>query len=424
MAVNWKSPFFAIDTAARRIYQCNRSLEKEGGIYSNQGNSGDDFVGLRLSVSVHMQTGSWKLRGDLLKSISASDVSGALAIFDASIAEGIDPWQIHLAMFPVVQQVLNPPFINPHLPKMYRIYCELAPRIDRVFWPALVRIETNECARRPKLPKIPRGKNQAVKVEFRDIERSLAEGDSYETAGLMDAFLASSGGEEFSRRMLLLGSGYLDKSLGHSISCTAFILFECVERRDQDPWPALAMLADYFHKGRFESTPAMRPEPFQEEEMQHHLLRAASGSGIVNLHHTITIYAIDRARHLFTSEEQNHMVRSWIDFLGEKEAKPISTEDTKEGSGEYSSFFEIFSRLAPGEVLAALPRPRSEADRATIANYLIRGVCDLYQGDYNPHYLTGLGSLLWVLDSFPDRQDLALTALFQYLDYLLAGLRS
>ena len=307
---------------------------------------------------------------------------------------------------------------------MYRIYCELAPRIDKAYWPALVRIEIGEYARRPKLPNIPRGKARTVDVEFGDIEKSLAEGDSGETAVLMDAFMAGKGAEEFCRRMLLLGSGYLDTSLGHSISCTAFILFECAERKDMDPWPALAMLADYFHKGRFLSTPTGRLEPIPDEEMRHHLLRAASGGGIVNLHHTITIYAIDRARRLFSLGEQNHLVRSWIDFLGEKEAKPVATDGEIAGSSaEYSSFLETFSRRTPGEVLSALPGPRSETDRSTIANYLIRTVCDLYQGDYNPHHLTGLGSLLWVLDSFLDRTDLATTALYQYLDYFLSDLR-
>jgi hypothetical protein len=364
------------------------------------------------------------LKGDLLESISASDVPGTLEVFDESIAGGVDPWQIHLSLFPVVQRVLNPPFINPHLPKMYRIICELAPCIDKAYWPALVRLETNEYARRPKLPKTGARKTAAVNVLFGDIEKSLAGSDTNETAGLMSAFLSGKGPAEFCRRMLLLGSGYLDKSLGHSVSCTAFILFECVERKDQDPWPALAMLADYFHKGRFHSAPILRPEPVPVEEMRHHLLRAASGGGIFNLHHTITIYAIDRARHLFSIEEQNHLVRSWIDFLGEKEAKPVSTELAGKASADYAIFFETFSRLVPGDILSALPVPRSQTDRATIANYLLRGVCDLYQGDYNPHHLTGLGSLLWVLDSFSDRPDLAITALHQYLDYFCSDLKS
>jgi hypothetical protein len=33
--------------------------------------------------------------------------------------------------------------------------------------------------------------------------------------------------------------------------------------------------------------------------------------------------------------------------------------------------------------------------------YLIKGVCDLYQEDNDPHFLTALGSLLWVLEEYP-----------------------
>ena len=49
-------------------------------------------------------------------------------------------------------------------------------------------------------------------------------------AALMLAFLEQLGNVELARRLLLLGSGYLNRSLGHSISCTAFILLEMIER--------------------------------------------------------------------------------------------------------------------------------------------------------------------------------------------------
>lgn len=48
----------------------------------------------------------------LLEAIEASDTEGALKAFERSLREGADPWQVHLSLFPVVQQVLNPPFIN------------------------------------------------------------------------------------------------------------------------------------------------------------------------------------------------------------------------------------------------------------------------------------------------------------------------
>ena len=54
------------------------------------------------------------------------------------------------------------------------------------------------------------------------------------------------GGAEFARRVLLLESGYLNNSLGHSVSCTVGILLEMLEKKDQDSWQSLSVLVDYF----------------------------------------------------------------------------------------------------------------------------------------------------------------------------------
>ena len=63
----------------------------------------------------------------LLDAIEASDVAATSEVLAKNIKEGADPWKIHLSLFPVVQRVLNPPFINPHLPKMYGICPEFVP---------------------------------------------------------------------------------------------------------------------------------------------------------------------------------------------------------------------------------------------------------------------------------------------------------
>jgi hypothetical protein len=66
---------------------------------------------------------------------------------------------------------------------------------------------------------------------------------------------------------------------------------------------------------------------------------------------------------------------------------------------------------------------RSEEGRKRLPRFLIKGVCDLYQGQYDPHYLNGLGSLLWVLERFRSQDAVVETALYQYLDYFFGGLR-
>ena len=55
----------------------------------------------------------------------------------------------------------------------------------------------------------------------------------------------------------MLGSGYLGQSLGHSVSCTAFILLEMLERADEDPLPALFALGSLLLQGSFSYNAAL-----------------------------------------------------------------------------------------------------------------------------------------------------------------------
>ncbi len=363
---------------------------------------------------------------DLLKAIETSNVSEAVRLLDSETASGKDPREIRASLFAPVQRVLNPPFINPHLPKMYRICRELAKSLDKESLYPLVRLEITEYAKRPKLEPLEKGEVRTETVSFGQIETALTGTDPGETAGLMYAFWTQAGGSELARRMLLLGSGYLGKSLGHSISCTAFIFLEAIERHDQDPWPALAMIADYFHRGRFSQTPHIKSEPVSEADLANHLLRAASGRGIINLHHTITLYAIERVRQLFNQEEYNHLLHEWIDFLGDKEAEVVTLIGGRSSAGESAPLLDdVIAGLNTHATLAALSGMLgSDSERSKVGQSLIRGIIGLYQGDYNPHYLTGLGSALWALDNYAGERQIVLNAFFQYLDYFYSDLKS
>ena len=50
----------------------------------------------------------------LINAIEASEPDIASEHFKEMLKKGGDPWEIHRSIFPVVQKVLNPPFINPH----------------------------------------------------------------------------------------------------------------------------------------------------------------------------------------------------------------------------------------------------------------------------------------------------------------------
>jgi hypothetical protein len=365
---------------------------------------------------------------DLLQALEISDITRTNELFMEETRTGRDPWEVHQALFDVVQRVLNPTFINPHLPKMYRICRHLVPYLKADELPAFLSLEVTEYSRRPKLQELPKRKPLTTPVSFSDVVSAIREGDREKTAVLMATFYAQAGGTELARRLLLLGSGYIEDSLGHSVSCTAFILREMLERTDQDPWPALVTLADFFCKGHFHTNPVLRKtSAFPSEEVfDHHLLRATSGRGIVNLHHTITIYAIEHVRQFFTEEEYLHMIGAWITFMEDKKLELVMLDCPKPDiQNDYHRFYGMFSTLEAKPVVALIQGMiTSPQRRLELGRFLIKSLCDRYQGDYNPHYLTGLGSALWVADRYWKQPSVVVNAFYQYLDFLFDGLKS
>ena len=362
----------------------------------------------------------------LFEAIKGSDPEGARTVFQRILACGADPWEVHLSLFPIVQGVLNPPFINPHLPKAYGIVRELSGYLEPGDLAALVGLEIQEYTRRPKLeiPPIPGTPKSPLSIE--DIQEAIREKDRLTAAHLMRGYYFQKGGSELSRSLLLLGSGYLDQTLGHSISCTAFILREMLQREGQDPWPVLFALAHYFCEGGFDAFPREDPSTcaVSEDEAVDYMLKATTGRGIVNLHHTITFYALARVGSMFSKEERTDLLCAVVRFMKDKEAKPIAPPDPGQAAPrDYTLFYSVFSQRDPKSAFSALARmPRTGQGRQKVGRFLIRGVCDLYQGNYDPHFITGLGALLWVLQQYPDQEELSQKAIFQYLDYFLGNL--
>ena len=133
---------------------------------------------------------------DLVQAMEASDAAGASRLLGKKLAEGGNAWKIHLALYPVVQQVLNPPFINPHLPKMYAICRVLVPYLKNDEVAALIHLKVTEYARRPKLQKLPKAKLLNLPVAFNEVEAAIEEQDREKTAILMATYQAQKGGAE------------------------------------------------------------------------------------------------------------------------------------------------------------------------------------------------------------------------------------
>ncbi len=91
---------------------------------------------------------------NLMSAIENSDLSTARASLKALLDDGHAPWRIHEALFSISQRVLNPPFINPHLPKAYAISRDLIAYLNPEDIVALLGIEVEEYTWRDKGPVI------------------------------------------------------------------------------------------------------------------------------------------------------------------------------------------------------------------------------------------------------------------------------
>jgi len=362
---------------------------------------------------------------DLISAIINSQINEARDCLDSLLEAGVQPWAIHEALFPAIHGVLNPPFINPHLPKMYAINRELVPYLEPEDVALLVRVEIEEYTRRDKLPLIAKPVSILSCKDFTEVEKAIAANNVKATAIALSAYLRTSGPKLLAKKLLLLGSGYLNHTLGHSISCTAFILLEMLYRGDEDPWPVIASLAEYFCKGAFDQSPKLQYSAISDypEVYLTDVKRAISGSGIVALHHTITLYAIERSRHLFEHHEYDHALTMWMRMLGDKEEDLYPIKEIASNSlPDFELFFEVFMQHDPLLVLGMIKTVlNSKKERTRLGRFLIKALLRCYNGQYNPHYLTGLGALLWILDRYHDTPIIVLNGSLQYLDFFFSS---
>ena len=362
---------------------------------------------------------------NLLDAIEASNLTAAREELESLLRSGVDPWTIHEAMFPLVHRVLNPPFINPHLPKMYGINRELITYLPPEDIPKLVHLEVEEYTRREKSPQIPKPTVIPEVDRFSRIEKTIAKQNVESTAKALLSFLQNKGPKTLIKHLLILGSRYLDQSLGHSLSCTAFILLELNVRREEDPWPVLVAIAQYFCRGNFHQKPDMQYSAISDypEVFLIDMKRAVSGTGIVALHHTITLYAIERSRHLYDHQDYDHLLTMWSTMLGQKKEELYPVDELPSSPlTDYAHFYQLFLQSDPIQILPSVKNALdSDKERKRLATYLLKAVLQSYNGQYNPHYLTGLGSTLWLIEQFHQHPDIVLNGLNQYLDFFFSG---
>jgi len=149
------------------------------------------------------------------------------------------------------------------------------------------------------------------------------------------------------------------------------------------------------------------------------LLRAVSGSSIVDLHNTITLYAIENMRHLLAPKEYGHMLASWIEYVGDKSVELFPIDRKSDVPENYGQFYQIFSGVDAGRTVNHLAGLLdTDLKRRQMGQFLIKALCQHYNGEYNPHFINGLGASLWLVGRYWNQPNIALTGLHQYISFL------
>ena len=204
--------------------------------------------------------------------------------------------------------------------------------------------------------------------------------------------------EKLKEYLINLGLERIPDSLGHSISCFFPVMRDLVNHhKDISATAVLSYvmyLSRYSYQGKynFDQKKQKKPSP---EELEDLGLKAASGSGIVNLHHMITYYtffmledsSFYEALPPFTILE-NYFGSKNID---QKRLK-LTDSNNKEKSQiaeSYQQFKDDFSLTNYQEDLDFLFYNLDENYKETV-NYLHRLFAEYYNPSWNPHYYTGL----------------------------------
>lgn len=197
--------------------------------------------------------------------------------------------------------------------------------------------------------------------------------------------------------LLNLGMERITDSLGHSISCFFPVMRDITESHKNIAATAvlsnIMYLSRYNYQGKYNTKKQKRRKP-SEKTLNELALKAASGTGIVNLHHMITYYTFFMLENSsFYQQLPPYSILE--DYFGDKkvEQKRLQLTDLKTKKSQtaenYQQFKNNFSLKDYQDDLSFLFSNLDYNYQKTV-NYLHRLYAEHYSKGWNPHYYTGL----------------------------------
>jgi len=203
--------------------------------------------------------------------------------------------------------------------------------------------------------------------------------------------------------LINLGMEKITDSLGHSVSCFFPVMRDITNHHKDVAATAvlsyIMYLCRYSYQSKYNNQNRKKP---QKDALETLGLKAASGTGIVNLHHLITYYTFFMLEDSsFYRETPPYSILE--DFFGDKKIdnqRLELAEVIKEAqiAEDYQHFKDHFPLENFKEHLSFLFKNLDENYKDTLS-YLFRLFAEYYHPGWNPHYYTGLYCALGLYQS-------------------------
>jgi len=206
--------------------------------------------------------------------------------------------------------------------------------------------------------------------------------------------------ELLSQTLLTLGASVIPKTLGHSLSCFLPVVHDVIT--SDHPQADTALLSYLMYLSRYNFNKNVFDEEYEVKknfDYNEFLKLCASGNGVVNMHHTITFYIAAEWEEDFFNESGTAPYGLLADWIGEKEVdrdrEQRATEYNYTGKlpETYDEFCSQFLFAELGDLVGCVFRMLEEKPKE-IVDWLFRRYTSYYTRDWDPHYYTGLYSVL------------------------------
>jgi len=212
--------------------------------------------------------------------------------------------------------------------------------------------------------------------------------------------------EQLKEYLINLGMERIPNSLGHSVSCFFPVMRDIVSHSQNISATAILSyvmyLSRYSYQNKYNSNQPERKD-LSQTELEDLGLKAASGSGIVNLHHMITYYTFSMLEDVPFYQQlppysilENYFGNKNID---QSRLKLTEVNNKKTEIAEnYQQFKDNFSLENYQDNLSFLFSNLDTNYQETV-NYLHSLFAEYYSSGWNPHYYTGLYCALGIYKS-------------------------